>query len=133
MQFFDKFHNPKAGYDLLRVTLAMLMILHGIFKVMNGTAGVEGMLANAGLPAFLAYGVYLGELVAPIFLLAGVFVAPAALVIAVNMLFALGLAHGAQILQLNPKTGGWQIELQAFFLLTAVVVAMLAPKSKTAP
>lgn len=133
MKIFDKFHNPKAGYDLLRVSLAVLVILHGIAKVMNGTAGVEGMLTGAGLPAFLAYGVYVGEIVAPVLLLAGFYVVPAALLIVVNMLFAIGLAHGAQILALNPKTGGWQIELQVFFLVTAIVVALQAPKCKTSP
>ena len=81
------------------------------------------MLVGKGLPGFLAYGVYLGEVVAPLLLLAGFWVVPAALVIFVNMLFAVGLAHMGHLTQLS-KSGGWSLELQAFFLITALVVAL---------
>ena len=44
----------------------------------------------------------------------------------VNMLFAIGLAHMKDIFLLT-KTGGWAIELQAFFLFTALAVALIGP------
>lgn len=131
MQFLNKLHNPNGGYALLRCFLGAMLILHGISKLMNGTAGVEGMLAKAGLPAFLSYGVYVGEVLAPALLLAGFLVVPAALLVVINMVFAIFLAHSHQIMLLNEKTGGWQIELQMFFLVTALVVAMQAPKCKS--
>lgn len=131
MQFLNKLHNPNGGYVLLRCFLGAMLILHGISKLMNGTAGVEGMLAKAGLPAFLSVGVYVGELLAPALLLAGFMVVPAALLVVINMVFAIFLAHSHQIMLLNEKTGGWQIELQMFFMITALVVAMLAPKCKS--
>ncbi len=117
------FDHPRAGILLLRWTLAILMVLHGWAKVLNGVGGIEGMLAGQGLPSFLAYGAYLGELVAPLMLLAGVWVVPAALLIVVNMVFALFLAHSGHFLDLT-SSGGWRLELQAFFLLTALVVAL---------
>lgn len=117
------FNHPRAGTLLLRWTLAILMIFHGWAKVMGGVGGIEGMLVGNGLPGFLAYGVYLGELVAPLLLLAGVWVVPAALVIAINMAFAVGLAHMGQFLDIT-ATGGWRLELQAFFFVTALVVAL---------
>jgi putative oxidoreductase len=119
-QLFD---HPRAGLLLLRWTLALLMILHGVAKVMNGVDGIEGMLVARGLPGWLAYGVYLGELVAPLLLLAGVWIVPAALLIVVNMVFAVGLAHMGHWLQLT-NSGGWRLELQAFFFMTALVVAL---------
>lgn len=124
MNFFNSlFDQPRAGALLLRWTLAILMLLHGWAKITGGVGGIEGMLVAKGLPGFLAYGAYLGEVVAPLMLLAGFWVVPAALIIVVNMLFAFGLAHMGHLLQLT-NTGGWRLELQAFFLVTALVVAL---------
>lgn len=117
------FDHPRAGILLLRWNLALLMLFHGWAKVHKGVGGIEGMLTGQGLPGLLAYGVYLGELVAPLLLLAGVWVVPAALVIAINMVFALVLAHLGHLLEIT-SSGGWRLELQAFFLVTALVVAL---------
>ncbi|RZJ07506.1 MAG: DoxX family protein, partial [Haliea sp.] len=84
----DAFQHPRAGLLLLRWTLALLMLPHGISKAIKGVSGIEQMLTGVGLPAFLAYGAYLGEIVAPLMLLAGFLVVPAALIIAINMLMA---------------------------------------------
>lgn len=116
------FNQPRLGVILLRWTLAILMIFHGWAKVTGGVSGIEGMLVANGLPGALAYGVYLGELIAPLFLLVGVWVVPAALVIAINMVFALVLAHSSHFMDIT-NTGGWRLELQAFFFMTALVVA----------
>jgi len=45
---------------------------------------------------------------------------------AFNMVVAIALAHGSQLFDLG-KTGGWALELQGFFLFTALVVAMIGP------
>jgi putative oxidoreductase len=117
------FDHPRAGILLLRWSLAILMIFHGWAKVTGGVGGIEGMLVGKGLPGFLAYGVYIGELIAPLFLLAGLWVVPAALVIAINMAVAVGLAHSTHFMDIT-ATGGWRLELQAFFFVTALVVAL---------
>jgi len=124
----DRLHHPQLGYRLLAWTVAVLMLFHGVAKVLNGVGGIAGMLGGAGLPGFLAYGSLIGEFVAPLLVLTGFFVAPAALVMAVNMVVALALAHLPQLFTLNPKTGGYALELQVFFLLGSVAVALLAPK-----
>ncbi len=117
------FDHPRFGTILLRWTLAILMIFHGWAKVTGGVSGIEGMLVGKGLPGFLAYGVYIGELVAPLFLLIGLWVVPAALVIAINMAVAVALAHSTHFMDIT-ATGGWRLELQAFFFMTALVVAL---------
>ena len=58
--------NESTGKLILRVTLGFLILLHGISKLMNGVDWLDGMLADAGLPAFLKYGVYVGEVLAPL-------------------------------------------------------------------
>ena len=57
--------NLDTGLLILRLTLGILMLFHGIAKITNGVGGIEGMLTSKGLPAFLAYGVYVGEVIVP--------------------------------------------------------------------
>lgn len=108
---------------VLRVGLAVLVLFHGLAKVAGGVGFISGMLAQAGLPAVLAYGVYVGEVIAPLLVLIGLFTRPAALIIAINMVVAILMVHTGELFSLS-KTGGWALELQGFFLLTAIVVAM---------
>lgn len=115
-----------TGKLILRLTLGVLILLHGIAKLRFGIGGITGMVTAAGLPAFFAWGVYVGEVLAPLAVIAGWYARIGAAVIAVNMLFALGLAHMGEILSLN-ATGGWALELQGMFLFTAVAVALLGP------
>jgi putative oxidoreductase len=114
------------GKLLLRVTLAMLIILHGIAKLKAGLEPIEGMLAAHGLPAFLAYGALVGEVLAPLLVLFGFYARIGAAVIAVNMLFAFALVHLAQLGQLNEQ-GGWAVELQAMYLAAAIAIVLLGP------
>ena len=72
----------------------------------------------------LSYGVYLGEVLAPILVILGLFSRLGALIIIANMLFVFGLVHMADLLTLS-KTGGWTLELQGFFLFTGLAVLLL--------
>jgi putative oxidoreductase len=103
----------------------VLILLHGVSKLVHGPGSVLGLLDKAGLPAALGYLVYVGEVVAPLLLIAGVWTRAAALVVAGNMVVAVLLAHTGQLFTLNGKTGGWALELQGMYLLAAVVVALL--------
>ena len=123
MKLWNYIHHPRAAMVLLRTTLALLMLFHGWAKIRHGIGGIEQMIEARGAPGWLAYAVYLGEVVAPLLLLVGLWVVPAALVIAINMLVAFVLVHTKQVLMLN-NSGGWPLELQAFFFVTALVVPM---------
>jgi putative oxidoreductase len=113
-----------SGRLVLRVTLGVLVLLHGIAKLIHGPAYIVGLVTGAGLPALLAYGVYVGEVVAPILVIIGLWARAGALVIAINMLVALALVHMGQLFALNAQ-GGWELELQGMFLFSAVAVALL--------
>ncbi len=113
-----------AGRLVLRLALGLMMLMHGLQKVQGGPGSVMQMLEGAGLPAVLAYGVYLGEVVAPVLLIIGVMTRAAAGVIVVNMLFAIGLAHAQDIFMRTP-TGGWAIKLQGLYLFGAVALVLL--------
>jgi uncharacterized membrane protein YphA (DoxX/SURF4 family) len=112
------------GKLLLRLTLGGLMLFHGVAKLTTGAAAILGLMTQAGLPPALGYLVYVGEVVAPVLLIAGLWTRPAALVVAINMVVAVLLVHTGQLGAVT-KTGGWALELQGFYLFTAVAVALL--------
>ena len=114
------------GRLLLRLALGALVLLHGIAKLRGGMSGIEGMVVAQGLPGFLAYGVLVGEVLAPLMLLLGFHARIGAVLVAVNMLFAIALAHLWQLGELNGQ-GGWALELQGMFLGTAIAIALLGP------
>jgi putative oxidoreductase len=109
---------------LLRLTLGALMLRHGFAKLKGGIVGIVGELTQAGLPAALGYLVYVGEIAAPLLLIVGAWTRAAALVIAINMVVAVALVHAGQLATLSPS-GGWALELQAFFLAMALAIALL--------
>lgn len=115
-----------VGKLVLRLTLGILILLHGIAKLVGGVAGVEKMLQSIGLPSYFAFGVYVGEVLAPILVIIGLYARVGAGLIVVNMLFAVALAHRQEVLMLG-KSGGWAIELQGMFLLTALALALMGP------
>ena len=121
------FQSDALGKLFLRLTLGILLSLHGISKLMNPLRTLEamsGMLAAAGLPTYLAYGVFVGEVLAPIFIILGIYSRIGGLIVVTNMIFAVLLAHSAQLLSLT-KNGGWALELQGFFLLTGLALFFL--------
>ncbi len=118
------FRAEDAGKLLLRLMLGTLMLMHGMNKLMNGIDGINAVVSMNGWPQWVAYGVLIGEVLAPALIILGVLTRAAALVIAINMVVAVYLAHAHQLLQLT-KTGGWALELQGMFLFSALVIALL--------
>jgi putative oxidoreductase len=113
-----------AGKLLLRLTIGILLLMHGLFKLANGIESITTLVQAQGWPAWIAFGVFIGEIIAPSLLIIGVLTRAGALVIVFNMGLAVYLAHSTQILTLT-KTGGWALELQGLFLMGALVVALL--------
>ncbi len=99
-------------------------MFHGISKIIHGVGWMSGPLAGLGLPGWVAYGAYLGEVVAPLFLIIGLWNRVAALVVVVNMIFAIVMEAWKLFPTIKP-TGGWGPELEAFYLLCAVAIFFL--------
>jgi putative oxidoreductase len=119
-------NNADIGKLILRLTVGVLLALHGVHKVMHGVDGVRAMLLLHQLPAWFAWGVYIGEVVAPLMVIVGYYTRLGAVLIVINMLFAIGLAHTNEVFMLT-RTGGWALELQAFYLLVALALVFLGP------
>ena len=116
--------SEDMGKLLLLATLAILILFHGVSKIFNGIGGIAAMVGKLGLPAEFGYMVYVGEVLAPVLVLLGIWTRPAALVIAINMVFAVVLVHMGELFT-TTKTGGWALELQGMFFIAAVAVALL--------
>ena len=114
-----------AGKLILRLTVGGLMLFHGISKMQRGVAWMAGPLQAHHLPAALAYGVFLGEVLAPVLLIIGFLIRPAAALIIIDMLFAIYLVMGMKIFNLMPQTGAIGGELQFFYIGAALAIALL--------
>ena len=112
------------GKLILRLTVGILMLFHGWAKLRHGIGPIEGMVVARGLPAFVAWGVYIGEVIGPLLLIFGFYARLGAVLVVVNMVVALVLAHSTHVFQLA-GSGGWRLDLQALFLFSAVSVALL--------
>lgn len=119
--------SEALGRLVLRLTLGILILFHGVSKVMHPTGAIaylSGQLTAANLPTFLAYGAFVGEVLAPIMIVLGIYSRIGGLIVVINMIFAVALVHGAQLFSLA-NTGGWALELQGFYLLTGLALFFL--------
>ena len=112
------------GKLILRVTLSVLILFHGLSKVIGGVGFITGMVAKAGLPPAAGDLVDIGEVIAPLLVLFGVWARVGALVIVINMVVAILLVHTSQFFTIG-KTGGWALELQGMYLVSALAIALL--------
>ncbi|PAF41476.1 DoxX family protein [Helicobacter sp. 11S03491-1] len=113
------------GKLILRLNIGILMLFHGIFKIIDGINGVSGLIEGMGLPAWISYGVFLGEVLAPIMLIIGFRVKIASILIIFTMLMAIFALTSGNIFILNEKSGGWIVELQGLYLFGALAIMFL--------
>jgi len=109
---------------VLRVSLGAMTLFHGADKVVNGIGGVKHLTVKAGLPEFLAYGVYVGELIVPTLIILGLYARMASLVLALNMVMAIYLAYGSSIFSLG-KHGAPAIEVPFLYLILSLAIFFL--------
>lgn len=111
--------NQDVGLLVMRIGIGFPMLLYGLGKLFNGISFIQGILVERGLPAIFGYGVYVGEVIAPILLLIGYRTRLASLVFAINCITAMLLVQSADIFSLNDN-GGWKVELLGIYALVAV-------------
>ncbi|MBE9540349.1 MAG: DoxX family protein [Proteobacteria bacterium] len=122
----SKYNQEELGKLVLRLCVGVLMLFHGYSKIANpGSLDWIGATLSAfHLPSVLAYGVYVGEILAPLMIIIGFRARLGGWLIFVNMVFALFLAHQSELLSLSEQ-GAWAVELQGFYLFCGLAVALL--------
>jgi len=113
--------NNDLGLLILRISVSVLMLLHGISKFSGGLEFIKSMLVEKGLPDFIAYGVIVGEVLAPIAILIGFRTRIAAAIYAFNCLVAILMVHSADIFAMADH-GGWALELLGLYFFGALAL-----------
>lgn len=116
--------SDNLGKLLLRLMLGGMMLFHGIDKALNGIGFLKGIMHVHGLPELLAYGVFVGEILAPIFIIIGWKSRVWAGVMVINMAMAIYLTQLSALGKLGAH-GAWAVEIPMFYLLSALAVMLL--------
>lgn len=116
--------QQNIGLLILRLSIGGLMLFHGYHKITSGIDGIVTMVSEAGLPGFLAYAVFLGELIAPLFMIVGYRTKLAALFIAITMVVAIFLGHPDEFFKLGDY-GNWALEINGLYLFGSLSISLL--------
>jgi len=124
MNTLGNFQNKDTGLLLQRLSIGILILFHGIANLTSNYSFIKSLLNGIGIPEFVAYSVFIGEIIAPILIIIGWRAKLASLVLAFNILIAILMAHSVDIISLN-QFGGWGIELQGLYLFGSIAIYLL--------
>jgi putative oxidoreductase len=111
--------NLDSALLLIRIGLAAVFIAHGWDKISN-MEGTIAFFASINLPAFLAYFVAYVEFLGGISMLLGIFTGFTGIILAINMLVAIGLVKVSK-----GFLGGYEFDLMLF--LAAIAISLTGP------
>lgn len=125
-QDIDVIGHGSFGKLILRLTVGILMLFHGAAKITNpgSLEYIRGKVTEIGLPPEVYYGVFAGEIVAPLMIIFGLFARLGGLIVAINMVFAVVLVHMGELLA-RTETGAYQLETQALFLFGGLAILFI--------
>lgn len=116
--------HPDAGKLLLRLTVGILLLFHGVAKIEHGVGWIVQMLQGAGLLCFIAYGVYVGEVVAPILIILGVFTRISGLIAALTLVVATLMVGMGKFFTLT-DVGARALELEALYFFAGIIIMLV--------
>jgi len=117
------FMSDDLGKLIARLSVSVLLLFHGVYKLLNGIDPIKHMISGHHWPPSLAYGVYLGELLGPVLVTVGLFSRVGGALIVMNMLVAVYLSEMHSLLAVKPG-GGYALELEVFYLIGGLCVVL---------
>ncbi|MDR3272605.1 MAG: DoxX family protein [Flavobacteriaceae bacterium] len=117
--------NGDLGKLILRVSTGGLLIFHGIAKLVHGHEPVRHMLAVNNLPDYLWLGVPIGEIIAPLCLLLGIFTRLSSVIVAFTMFMTIYMTSKIGAVTTFSQTGGLTGEMNLLYLLGALALLFL--------
>ena len=115
--------RPEVAALLLRLTLGIVLIAHGLLKLIVFTLpGAAGFFSSVGLPGWLAYVVTAIEIVGGLALVLG-WQSRAIALVSLPVLLGASFVHAGNGWLFTNPNGGW--EYPAVLVLLAVAVALL--------
>jgi putative oxidoreductase len=121
---------PEFGKMLLRLTLGVIFLSHGLPKLLGGVAGTGDFLAGMGVPlaGAVAWGLTLLEVGGGVLLILGLLVPPVAALLSLHMLAGIVLVHGANgWYVVGPGQGGAEFNVLLVAGLVALILAGSGP------
>ncbi len=116
-----QFHSDDIAKLFIRLITGWVLLPYGIDYIKDGLDFVFGVMKDNGLPAFLAYGVLIGEVVGPVLVLIGWKSRIGGALIAFTMFLSILLAHRDIAFEYN-EFGGWNIALNAMLTVGGLAI-----------
>lgn len=116
-------HYPNLGLLFLRIFLGVNVLMHGISKITGGISGVKGILAAKGIPEFIGYGVYVGEVAAPVMIILGIFTRLGSLILLGACAVILYVAHADKLFSIT-SYGGLAPEIVYLYIGSAICLLL---------
>lgn len=113
--------NEDLGKFLLRLSVGGLMLFYGVAKLIHGHENIRVMLRGIGVPEIIWLGVPVGEVIAPVLLIFGVFSRLSGLTIAFTMLVSVLLARLAEVFTID-QYGGLAVGINLLFLFGGLAI-----------
>ena len=135
----------------LSISLGILLLFHGMHKLLHGTEQIQQMIIDTYSPArhfgscgfcmsefmqrtmptdfyapniqYITWGVYLGEVVAPLFLIFGHYIRVVSAIVALNMVAVIFFAYQDSLLSLKAN-GAWAVETPMLYLVIAITLML---------
>lgn len=115
--------NFDLGILFARLGLGVCLFMHGFAKILHGIGGVKSILTKAGLPEIVAYGSYIGEVVAPLMIILGVFSRIGALlIIGTNLTIMYAYHDGLGNLLELTNVGGFKAEILYLYIALSLCI-----------
>nr|WP_309101376.1 DoxX family protein [Fredinandcohnia onubensis] len=116
----------EVGALILRVTLGILLFIHGLVKFQGGIENTVGWFESINIPGFMAYGVALFEIIGGIALIIGFATRLVSVLAVLLMVGAIITAKLPVGLLGNGQMAGYELDLA--FLAIAVYLAINGSK-----
>lgn len=117
--------NLDLGILIARLGLGICVLTHGFHKILNGIGGVKTILVKAGLPEFTAYFVYVGEVLAPLMIILGIFSRVASVLLIGTCLTILYTYHGLSNLFELTNVGGFKAEIVYLYMTLSLSILFI--------
>ena len=114
--------NFDLGILFARLGLGVCLFMHSFAKILHGIGDVKSILTKAGLPEVMAYGSYVGEVIAPIMIILGIFSRIGALLVIGTSLTIIYAYHGLGNLLELTNVGGFKAEILYLYIALSLCI-----------
>lgn len=102
-----------------RIGLGICLFMHGFSKILHGVDNVKAILIKSGLPGFFGYFAYIGEFIAPLMIILGLYSRIGAVLVLGTCITILYSFYGFSNLFQLEQNGGFNAEIVYLYISIA--------------